>query len=113
MLQTTPLRACVLQELALGSSCHDQSQKIAKADVEAVALDGCVAHPAEGAHQCVCERPKASADRSGASMMGVDLLPAVYPTLVLVMEPAAYCLNLAGQKLLEPCPPARILPLLN
>lgn len=110
-MQTSPLRACVWQEMALGSNCHEPSQETDKSDQ--VALDGCISHPAEETHQCVCERPKVSADRSGACPMGVDLLPAAQPVLLWVFQPVLHGLNLISHPLSEPCPVARILPLLN
>jgi len=113
VLQSTPLRACAWEELALGNNCHDRSQEVDKFDAERVAMDGCVSHPADQSHQCVCERPKASTDRAGVLHIGVDMLPVVFHAPALRIEPVEYCLNFAGQKLLEPCPPARIKPLLN
>lgn len=113
VLQSTPLRACAWEEMALGSNCHDRSQDSVRSDAERVAMDGCVSHPVEESHQCVCERPRASIDRFGVVLMGVDMLPAIYHAPVLRVEPVEYCLNFAGQMLQEPCPPARILPLLN
>ncbi|MCC7349331.1 MAG: hypothetical protein IT446_02080 [Phycisphaerales bacterium] len=113
VLQSTPMRACAWEELTRGNSCHDRAKESDKSDAERVAMDGCVSHPADQTHQCVCERPKASADRSGLIHFGVDMLPAADHAPVLVMEPVSFYPNCAGQILLEPCPPARILPLLN
>lgn len=81
--------------------------------VEGVALDGCISHPAEGSHPCVCERPKLSVDRSVIMVMGVDLLPAAQQTLVGALELFTVCRNVAIRERLEPFPPARVLPLLN
>ncbi|MCC6424143.1 MAG: hypothetical protein IT447_11745 [Phycisphaerales bacterium] len=113
VLQSTPLRACAWEEMALGSSCHDRTSDAEKSDVERAAVDGCVSHPADQSHHCVCERPKASADRSGVVHMGVDMLPAAYHAPVMVIEPVSFCLNFAARTLIEPTPPARNLPLLN
>ena len=80
LIQCSPFRTCVLEELALGSSCHSEVA-VAEHDVPpTTAADGCPSHGASHDPSCVCERPKFSVER----MAHVTAIPAVAIPVVLL-----------------------------
>jgi hypothetical protein len=68
----TPFRTCVVEQVALGSSCHDEphASSTGMTDVHSPTDSG-------DSHHCQCERPKTSGERQTVGVLPVDLAPQV------------------------------------